>query len=68
MATEYVVYKRYENRVGEGKLPDVETMYLAESLPHIELTINIREAMTFSESEAKHFAYITCMDCREVRY
>ena len=61
MNTEYIVFKRYEKRMGAGKFPEIITMYLSEGLPHIEMTRNIGEALTFSESEAREIAYITDM-------
>ena len=45
--------------MGAGKFPEIITMYLSESLPHIELTRNIEEALTFDESEARKIAYVT---------
>ena len=66
MNTEYIVFKRYEKRMGAGKFPEIITMYLSEGLPHIEMTRNIEEALTFSESEAKKIAYITEMDYKKV--
>ena len=56
---EYIVFKRYEKRMGAGKFPEIITMYLSEGLPHIELTRNIDEALTFDESEARKIAYVT---------
>lgn len=61
MATEFVVFKRYEKRMGTGKFPEIITMYLSESLPHVEMTKNIDEALTFDEEEAREIAYITEM-------
>jgi len=61
MNTEYIVFKRYEKRMGAGKFPEIITMYLSEGLPHIEMTRNIEEAMRFDEEEAKKIAYITDM-------
>lgn len=52
--------------MGAGKFPEIITMYLSESLPHIEITRNIGEAMKFNEGEAKKVAYITEMDYKKV--
>lgn len=62
MATEYVIYKRYENRVGTGRLPDIHTRYLVELPPITELTANKGEALTFEKDEAKELAYLIYMD------
>jgi len=66
MAIKYVVYKRYEKRVGKGNLPEIITVYLSEELPHIDFTRNIDDAIRFDESEAKQIAYITYMDYKEL--
>lgn len=62
MATKYIIYKRYEKRVGKGQLPDIETRYLAEMPPNLELTENYEEAIRFDEEEDKEIAYMTWMD------
>lgn len=62
MATEYVIYTRYQNRVGVGRLPDIQTRYLAELPPIVELTADIREALVFDKEEAKELAYMVYMD------
>lgn len=59
---EYVVFKRYEKRTDKGKLPEIIKLYVAEGLPHIELTENVEQAERFTKTEAQELAYITCMD------
>ncbi len=68
MATNYIIFKRYEKRMGIGKFPEIIIMYLSESLPHIEMTRNIDEALTFSESEAREIAYITQMEYMSIEW
>lgn len=62
MATEYILYKLYEKRIGKGKLPEVIRMYLSDVPPVLELTRNKNEAMTFYEEEATELAYVTCLE------
>lgn len=62
MATEYVIYTRYQNRVGPGKLPNIHTRYLAELPPIVELTDDIREALVFDKEEAEELAHMVYMD------
>ena len=52
----------YEKRNGKGKLPSVYKRCLCESLLHIELTSNWREAITFTKKEAEQLAYVLCME------
>ena len=59
--TEYVVYKKYEKRIGKGKMPDITRLYISEELPHIELTKKRDEALRFTKDEAERIAYVTCM-------
>ena len=66
MGTKYVVFKRYEKRVGTGKFPEIIRLYISEELPHVELTKNIDDAMRFTKDEAERIAYITCMDYKEL--
>ena len=67
MATKYVIFKRYEKRVGAGKFPEITRLYISESLPHVELTRNVDEAMRFTKDEAEQIAYVTCMDYEEIK-
>ena len=62
MATKYVVYKRYEKRIGKGQLPEIITKYLCELPPVLELTRDIEQAMLFDEEEAKEIAYMTYLN------
>ena len=57
-----LVYKKQLYPRGNGKWPDVITVYVKEGLPHVTFTRNVKEAELFEQGEAEYLGYILEME------
>lgn len=62
----YILFKRYEIRMGSGKWPEITRMYMTNPPPLMELTKSIDEAYRADTNEVKQLAYITNMDYERI--